>query len=136
MKYTLTLLVLALIALRATAGVSVIAHPDVDAGSVDKITLADIYSLDLLALGDSDLIVFDLSDADPVREGFYAAIGKEHDKMKKLWLRAKLTGSGEPPTAVASLEEMAREVAATPGGIGYVDSASVPKGVKVLATFE
>ena len=132
----LTLYTLLLLALRASAGVAVIAHAGLGVDSVDQTTLADIYSLDQLVLGDKDLVVFDLNADDATRDAFYAAIGKDHQSMKKLWLRAKLTGSGEPPTAVTTLDEMGQQVAATPGAIGYVDASRIPDGVKVLATFE
>lgn len=112
---------------------AVIANKSVSAASIDAATLANIVTLDQKQFGGGAVVVFDLGAEGDVKSKFYAFIGKSFADCKKTWLRAKLTGNGNPPTSVGSEDEMVKKVASTPGAIGYVSIGKVTGDVKVLA---
>jgi len=56
--------------------------------------------------------------------------------MKSIWLKNMLSGEGEPPKAMGSEEEMLKNVAETPGAIGFINKNKVIAEVKVLAYIE
>lgn len=62
----------------------------------------------------------------------YSKIGKDASTLKKSWLKAKLTGSGNPPVTVGSEADMLQKVANNSGAIGYVDKSKVDDSVKIL----
>jgi hypothetical protein len=118
------------------AQVAVIAHKGVSVASVDASTLNNMYSLFKKDIGGAKLVLFDLKTDAPSKEKFYTFIGKPAAEVKKLWLRAQLTGSGNPPSNVNSEDEMVEKVASTPGAVGYVSQDKVSDKVKVLATIK
>ena len=136
MKKLLSLLALvAAVAVPASAQVAVVAHPGVKDASADKATLVSIYSLEKAKWSDGAAVKpFDVKD-DAVADAFYGAIGQSSAQMKKVWMRKKLSGEGQPPVTVGSAAEVIAKVAATPGAIGFVPKAAVTGAVKVLATF-
>lgn len=117
---------------KISAQVAVIANKSVSASSVDASSLSNIYSLDSKNLGGVTVVVLDLGEDNDAKKKFYAFLGKSFADMKKVWLKAKLTGNGNPPITVASEEEMIKKVASTPGAIGYVSASKVTGDVKVL----
>lgn len=133
LKYTF-LLLLALAAFApAQAQVAVIAHPGVADASVDTGTLIGIYSLDKTRWSDGSAIVpFDAATA--AQEAFYGALGQSANQFKKVWLRKKLSGEGQPPESLGSDAEILAKVASTPGAVGFVSAGAVDGSVKVLAT--
>lgn len=120
----------------ASAQIAVIANPSVSEASVDAGQAANIYKLNTTSWsGGESIALFDLKSGDS-KDAFYAAIGEKPGQLKKVWMRAKLSGEGQPPTPVGSDQEMIQKVSSTPGAIGYVDAANVTDGVKVLATLQ
>lgn len=128
----LALLTILCCTVKLSAQVAVIANKSVGAGSVDASTLANIYSLDSKNLGGVTLVVLDLGEDNDAKKKFYGFLGKSFADMKKIWLKAKLTGNGNPPVTVSSEDEMIKKVASTPGAIGYVSASKVTADVKVL----
>jgi ABC-type phosphate transport system substrate-binding protein len=136
LKYTFLLLALAGLALAAAparAQVAVVAHPAVADGSVDTGTLVGIYSLDQTRWSDGAAVVpFDT--ATDAQDAFYSALGQSAGQMKKVWLRKKLSGEGQPPESLGSDAEVLQKVASTPGAVGFVSAGAADGSVKVLAT--
>lgn len=112
---------------------AVIANKSVSAGSIDASTLANIVTLDQKQFGGASVVLFDLGEDGGAKSKFYSFIGKSFTDCKKVWLKAKLTGNGNPPATIASEDEMVKKVASTPGAIGYVSVGKVTGDVKVLA---
>ena len=69
--------------------------------------LSALWLTPLLALADA-AVLFDLKDETVTKMKFYAVIGQSPFALRKEWLRAKLTGSGNPPTAVMTEEEVVK----------------------------
>ena len=137
LKYTFLLLALAGLALAAAparAQVAVVAHPGVADDAADAGTLVGIYNLDQTRWSDGSAVVpFDASTA--AQDAFYGAIGQSTGQIKKVWLRKKLSGEGQPPESLGSDAEVLQKVASTPGAVGFVSADAVDGSVKVLATF-
>ena len=122
----------ALLGLSSTqAQIAVIANKSVSE-SVNKGTVAAIYSLTFTKWSSgSKVVVFDNGD-NSSKSKFYSFIGKDALSLKKEWLKKQLTGEGKAPETLSSDEDVIARVAATPGSIGYVKADNVTKNVKVL----
>lgn len=116
----------------STAQVSVIANKSLKSDKINLTTLKDIYNLDSQSLNGEKLKIFDFSSDNATKNSFYSALGTSAAEIKKVWLKAKLTGSGNPPENVNSDDDMINKVASTNGAIGFVKSTSVNSNVKVL----
>ncbi len=113
--------------------VAIIAHPSVQADSLDKKLLYNVYRGEVRSWEDGTKIkVWDLGERGETRESFYDYIGIRPSRLKSLWMKQLLTGEGEPPDEAQTQEEMVKKIMATPGSIGYVDKELVDKGVKLL----
>ncbi len=135
LKYTflLALALAAFVAAPAQAQVAVVAHPGVADASADTGTLVGIYSLDKTRWSDgSPVVPFDAATSS--QDAFYSAIGQSASQIKKVWLRKKLSGEGQPPQSLGSDAEVLAKVASTPGAVGFVSAGAVDGSVKVLAT--
>lgn len=133
-KYLLTVLTLLLVFSTVNAQVTIIANNSVSVSSINKSELLDIYSLSIKNWDNDDkIIVLDLKSDNDVKAKFYNHLGKSNSALKKVWMRAQLTGEGFAPDAMNSEEEILKKVAATPGAIGYVRKSIVNSSVKVLA---
>lgn len=117
----------------AQAQMAVVAHPGVSDASVDKGTLISIYSLEKVKWSDGKAVLpIDVKD-DAVADAFYTALGRDAGQFKKVWMRKKLAGEGQPPQTVGTAAEVLAKVAATPGAVGFVPASAVTGNVKVLA---
>ena len=116
----------------AQAQIAVIVNKSLNLSSLDKSTLTNIYQLETKSINGTKLVVFDLKDETQTKTKMYALIGQSPGLLRKEWLKAKLTGAGEPPTALMSEEDMIAKVASTPGAIGYVSLDKVNASVKVV----
>ena len=115
------------------AQVAVIVNKSVNASSISKSNLLDIYSLTTKNWDNGNkIIVFDQKSDNEVKEKFYSFIGKSNSDLKKVWMRAQLTGEGFAPEALNSDQEVLNKVASTPNAIGYINKNSVSSSVKVL----
>lgn len=119
-------------ALQANAQVAVVVNPAVSVAELDAGTLLDIYSLEKAKWDDGSRIVPLSLDAEA--DAFYDLLGRSHSNLKKVWLRKKLSGEGQPPESVASAAALLQQVAATPGAVGFVPASAVDGTVKVVAT--
>lgn len=115
------------------AQVAVIANKSVPIDTLKKAELLDYYAYDKKSWSDGTaIVVFDLKPRGEVTKSFYKFLGKSTSRMKSIWMKKLLTGEGDPPVAQASEEKMLRQVAATPGAIGFVSAKKVNDRVKTL----
>lgn len=77
--------------------------------------------------------VFVLPDDHPLHRQFAKSIlGLFPYQLRQVWDRQIFSGTGQAPVTVATEQEMVEQVASTPGGIGYVKSASAYSQVHTL----
>lgn len=137
MKYLLGAVTLLFISSTINAQVSIIVNKSVPAISITKAELLDIYSLSTIKWGNGEkAVLFDLRSDDNIKNKFYEYMGKSNSNLKKVWMRAQLTGEGFAPEALNSSTEVVNKVALTPGAIGFVDSKAVTGDVKVILKIE
>lgn len=138
MKNILAALVLMALAVGSThAQVAVIAHPSVQETAISLPAVSDIFSLTTTMWSDrSSVVVVDVRSDIPAKKRFYKEIGKNPSDLRKVWMRAVLSGEAKAPEVVESEEEVVQKVASTRGAVGYVTASKVTPGVKVLARFE
>lgn len=71
--------------------------------------------------------VFVLDDAAPAHEEFCKSVLQMYPyQLRDNWDRLLYSGTGQPPMAVASEEELLKRVGQTPGAIGYVREYRAP----------
>jgi len=129
-------LALAVYSREAGAQVVIIANKSLPAHAIDLSTLKALYFLDAKELDGTTTMLFCLKEDNDVTERFFAALGKSFNDTKKVWIRVKLTGNGDPPTALGSEEEVLEKVASTPGAIGFISAGKATAKVKVLLTLQ
>lgn len=77
--------------------------------------------------------VFVLPDDHPLHRQFAKSVlGLFPYQLRQVWDRQIFSGTGQAPITVATEQEMVERVASTPGGIGYVESASAYSRVRTL----
>ena len=131
-KFLIIVLLVFVCASFSIAQVSVIANKNLKSDKINLATLKDIYNLDSQSLNGEKVKLFDFASDNSAKNNFYSALGTSAAEIKKVWLKAKLTGAGNPPENVSSDDDMINKVASTNGAIGYVKSSSVNANVKVL----
>ncbi len=132
-KLSLVLLLFVATVLPARAQVAVVVNKSVPAAQVDAGDVLDIYALEKAKWGDGTRVVVFTQDAQA--DVFFSQLGRSQTDLKKVWLRKKLSGEGQPPEVLKSDEEVLARVAATPGAVGFVSAGKVNGQVKVVATF-
>jgi ABC-type phosphate transport system substrate-binding protein len=121
--------------MNAYAQVAVIANKSVSDASISSSKVESVYMLKDKTWSDGKgVILFTLKSDNGTVEKFFSSFGKSSSDMKKLWMKAQLTGEGMAPEALGSEDEVVNKVASTPGAIGYVDAKKVNGNVKVLLT--
>ena len=85
-------------------------------------------------LGDLVAAVVDRAHAaGELRQRFLADyLETAEDEYVAYWTVRRYVGKGTPPTDLRSAAEIADHVSRTPGAIGYLDEADVPRGMNVL----
>jgi ABC-type phosphate transport system substrate-binding protein len=129
----------------ATLGAPVTAFAEVSVivNSAQKAP-ADLEQVRLIFLGKarrwpdgSALKPLDLPVGSTTRNEFYQELLEKSDlEMKMYWSTTIFTGAGTPPKLLGSDNETLKFVEENPNAIGYVNSASVRSGVKVLLTIK
>jgi ABC-type phosphate transport system substrate-binding protein len=121
--------------MNAYAQVAVIANKSVSDASISSSKVESVYMLKDKTWSDGKgVILFTLKSDNGTVEKFFSSFGKSSSDMKKLWMKAQLTGEGMAPEALGSEDEVVNKVASTPGAIGFVDAQKVNGNVKVLLT--
>ncbi len=134
LKTAFLLLILSSVSL---AQVAVIVNKSVPIKSADASTIFDIYSLNAKEWSDgTPIIVVVMKSSEDTAQKFYQYIGKRPLEMKKLWMRAQLSGEGKAPVAFGSDEDVVAKVASTPGAIGFVRKLRADSSVKTILIIE
>jgi ABC-type phosphate transport system substrate-binding protein len=132
MKKLLLVVVVLLCASPGFSQIAVIANKNVDL-SISKVgDAADIFMLEVQKSKNNVPIVLFDQKGGSVQEQFYAAIGKNAVELKKIWMKAQLSGNGKAPEAVDGDDAVLAKVASTPGAVGYVSEAKAKGDIKVI----
>lgn len=119
----------------------VVVNPQSGGDQISRSLLRGIFGMRVRAWPDGTPVrVFVLEDNDPAHVEFCKSVLRMYPyQLRQNWDRLVYSGTGQPPIAVASEQEMLRLVAQTPGAIGYVNklnSSVQPDKLKVLDVHE
>jgi ABC-type phosphate transport system substrate-binding protein len=126
----------ALIALSTTlAGASpvIIANKSLEKEKLDASTVKSVFLGKKVAWDTGGRVMLAVLRNGPVADDFLkASVDMNASGFNNLWRRLAMTGGGTAPKSFESEEEVRKYVAATPGAVGFVDSANVDATVVVL----
>ncbi|MEW6445247.1 MAG: hypothetical protein ACOZAQ_08930 [Pseudomonadota bacterium] len=75
------------------------------------------------------------SDTPEYRRFYQSLLNKRPEEIHAYWARLRFSGRTEPPRLFpGSREAYLREIAETPGAIGYTDRQDLPRDMRVLLT--
>ena len=118
----------------ATAEQIVIVNNGVSVNSIDADSLQKIYLGKKNKWDNGDKIVPVTLNEGPVHEAFLKnVVKKSSNQFLTYWKQMIFTGKGVPPKSVPSDADVVDFVSGTPGGIGYIDSASAHESVKEIS---
>lgn len=111
----------------------VIGHKD-NANTVDKATIAKLYTGDTRSWPDGgSAVLFDQPEDSTLRGVFYTTVvGRSPAQAKAAWAQLTFSGRATPPKVLDGDAEVKRAVAANRNAIGYIKPSSVDDSVKVL----
>ncbi|MDP2833178.1 MAG: hypothetical protein Q8Q28_07780 [Pseudomonadota bacterium] len=103
-------------------GVELIVHPGVAAMEVSRPLARLIFGAKVTSWADGSRIrVFVMPDESPLHQEMAKGILDLYPyQLRAAWDRVIYTGIGQAPIQVANESEMRKQVATTPGAIGYV----------------
>lgn len=112
----------------------VVVNPSVDQQFLTRSKLRAIFGMRLRTWPDGTPIrVLVLRDQSPVHVDFCKQVlGVFPYQLRSAWDRLVFSGTGQAPREVHSEEEMRREIARTPGAVGYLERAMIDGSVRVL----
>lgn len=111
--------------------VLVIAHPLLP--KTDRQTVQRIYTGRAVSIGQQAVAPVNLPPGNPVRDEFLQGyMDQNEEQYTGYWLVRRYVGKGAPPMELGSVDEVVKHVQATPGAIGYVPAARVPRGANVI----
>lgn len=100
---------------------------------IDTTTVQRLYTGRAIEAGSQTVGVVNLAAGNPVRQRFLAAyLQTDDERYRAYWTVRRHVGKGVPPRELDSLAEMVAYVTATPGAVGYVDTASLKPGMNVI----
>jgi ABC-type phosphate transport system substrate-binding protein len=110
----------------APAGAEVVVNAQSDIDQISRPLLRGIFGMRVRAWPDGTPVrVFVLDDSDPVHVEFCKSVLRMYPyQLRQNWDRLVYSGTGQPPIGVASEKELLKQVAATPGAIGYLNRAA------------
>jgi len=134
LKYfiVLTILICCLFAEINNAQVVIIANKNLPVKLIDNNSLINLYTLQSNELDAQKVKLFYSNTENEAVKKLLEMIGKSGTELKKIWLKAKLTGNGNPPENALSDEDMVQKVASTPNAIGFVSLKSANSSVKII----
>lgn len=117
------------------AEVSVVVHPD-NANTISSKDVKRIFLGKTKFFPDGSQAVPMIQSEGDTTDDFYAkALEKSDSQLKAYWSKLIFTGKGTKPDSVKNDVAVIELVSKNPNIIGYIDSASVGPGVKVVAKF-
>lgn len=130
---TLITLMILTCAMDVHSQVAIIANSSVSESSLSADQLLEICLLETRTWSNGKAVeLMLLRDNGPEEKQFFEFLARTPLEMRKVWLRAQLSGQARPPLQVSSQEELVRKVEATPGAIGFVNKQKVRGKVKIL----
>lgn len=119
----------------ASAEVVVIVNSASPVASAAPDDVAQIFLGKRNDIGGNSLVAVDQAEGTASRTVFYDKIvQKNPSQLNAYWSRLIFTGKGAPPRQVGSDAEVVDAVLEDEETIGYIDSAAVTEGVKVIYT--
>lgn len=133
MKTPVISLGLLLIAGAASANEDVVVIASGALPKVDLPTLQRLYTGRIVSVGQQAATPLNLPAGDPLRKRFLEGIlGQTEEQYTGYWLVRRYVGKGAPPQEFATVEEMLRQLASTPGAVAYVPVSKVPSGANII----
>lgn len=131
----LLILILPCLPLRAA---ELVVHHAVSVDSLSQNAARLIFTMRVLRWEDGRKVrVYVLPDSHPVHQEFSKRqLGLYPRQLRRVWDRHLFSGSGSVPSEVASVEEMQRRVAETPGAIGYLPDGFADGTVRIIHVSE
>lgn len=126
---------LSMVAFDGYAGLVVIVHAKSPLNRLSSSTIKRIYLNKVKKIPNTKIIPFpiDQSENSSVRREFNRRlIGMSASQLRSYWAKRIFTGKGGPPKAVSNDREVIALVKSNYNVIGYIDSASITSGVKVV----
>ncbi|MFN4326594.1 MAG: hypothetical protein ACK4FP_12005 [Azonexus sp.] len=111
--------------------VVVIGHPALP--KTDRLTVQRIYTGRVVLLGEQAVVPVNLPPGNPVRDEFlFNYLGQKEEQYTGYWLVRRYVGKGTPPLELGGVDELIKYVQSTPGALGYVPAARLPRGANVI----
>ncbi len=127
---------IALLVLSATVACAspvIIANKSLDKEKLDASTVKMVFLGKKVAADTGGRVVLAVIRSGPVADDFLKAnVDMSTSGFNNLWRRLAMTGGGSAPKSFETEQELRTFVAATPGAVGFVDSANVDASVVVL----
>ena len=133
MKTPVISLGLLLIAGAANANDEVVVIASGALPKVDLPTLQRLYTGRIVSVGQQAATPLNLPAGDPLRKRFLEGVlGQTEEQYTGYWLVRRYVGKGAPPQEFATVDEMLRQLASTPGAVAYVPVSKVPSGANII----
>lgn len=118
-------------ALAADRAVVIVGHAAVR--KLDLPTLRRIYTGKTVEVDGVRVAPVNAAPGTGLRQRFLADyLETSEDEYVAYWTVRRYVGKGTPPTELRSVAEVVDFVSRTPGAIGYLEEADVPRGMNVL----
>ncbi|WP_347332416.1 hypothetical protein [Marinimicrobium locisalis] len=116
------------------AEIVVVASQESPVRELTAVQLTDIYlgRLTRLPGGPAVLPLDQVEHSSAHREFYQQYLGRTPAQIRSHWSRLIFTGRGQPPKAVSSDAAMAEALKRNPNAIGYMDSETLPEGLRVI----
>ncbi len=124
---------LALSATLASAAPVIIANKSLEKEKLDAASVKSVFLGKKVAWDTGGRVMLAVLRNGPVADDFLkASVDMTSSAFNNLWRRLAMTGGGTAPKSFESEEDVRKYVAATPGAVGFIDSANVDATVIVL----
>lgn len=135
MKILIVIIMIIFSAINIYAGDVAVVSKNSSINSIDKMTLVDIYKLDVLKWSNGNKVSVFFYKEESLCAHFFDAIGTSAKALKKLWLKKTLTGEASAPTLVEGIDAMINAVKADKNAIGFMPEDKVTPDLKVIYKF-
>ncbi len=117
----------------ASAAPVIIVNKALEKEKLDAATVKAVFLGKKTAWDSGGRVILAVLKSGPVADDFLkASVDLTSSGFNNQWRRLAMTGGGTAPKSFESEEELRKFVAATPGAIGFVDSANADASVAVL----
>lgn len=111
----------------------IIANKGLEKEKLDAATVKAVFLGKKTAWDSGGRVVLAVLKSGPVADAFLkASVDLTSSGFNNQWRRLAMTGGGTAPKSFDSEEELRKFVAATPGAVGFLDSANADSTVAVI----